>query len=534
MRCQARPLLPLAVLLQLLLHSIDVESTRAVIRVGSDARALLSDEASDDSKLVTDKPTRFDQEAFLSLEDLYIADELEFPVLGEGGLHVVVRRTELLDRSTESCHACWVWVGKSSSDNPEAYRGDMVLTIHQGKLSGAFSCPAGTFQLTHGASGSLRFIAIDDAQLPDESHIELPPELAQKPESSRYLRHGNSAQEVNADAPASPKTLRTPAAPPAQGHQQQQRGLSTTGNAQFRVLVVYSSAAAAAAGGAGMLEADIMSAMDWGNTAYRNSQMQVRGEVAAMLPLESFSSSGRMSTDLYWLQTAVAGTAGTHVDDAARIAYYRERFAADYVAMVLNSGSSCGLSYVYQGGRAWFSAYAVSVSLRSCMPSSFVHEIGHAQGAQHNSQDARSNGAFPWAYGHSACSPTAWRTVMAYQRGCTMPRVAYFSNPLVKFQGQWTGVGTSRTNPGACSFGSAANCRDNALAIETTVQTEGQFWRQELDLCDAADVGTFICVETCGASIRVCEPGRAFDLQLPSNRRCHSRGRVVASGTSGC
>ncbi|MGI9176035.1 MAG: zinc-dependent metalloprotease [Rhodothermales bacterium] len=108
-------------------------------------------------------------------------------------------------------------------------------------------------------------------------------------------------------------------------------------------------------------------------------------------------------------------------------------------------------------------AYAiVEVSAASGSGWTFVHEVGHLQGAQHDPGNACALGdpdcdfegdLFPDAFGHFfTASGNLRRTVMASNRLSGYSRILYFSNPSVTYNG--TATGTSS--------------RDNADALQTT------------------------------------------------------------------
>ena len=76
----------------------------------------------------------------------------------------------------------------------------------------------------------------------------------------------------------------------------------------------------------------------------------------------------------------------------------------------------------------------------------FVHEIGHLQGAQHNPEDPTTPANPYYAYGHGNCNATTgWRTVMAYDTNGRCPnQIPYFSSPVVLYQGTPTGDAAAR------------------------------------------------------------------------------------------
>ena len=140
------------------------------------------------------------------------------------------------------------------------------------------------------------------------------------------------------------------------------------------------------------------------------------------------------------------------------VATLRDNVKADVVVMLSTNGSYCGMAYQYGGA-----AFAMSVVNYSCATGyySFAHEIGHIQGASHNVENS-GGASFAYGYGYRniATSP-AWRTIMSY--GCSTvacPRLQYFSNPNINYNG--LAMGTPSTN-------------DNARVLNETAATVAGF-----------------------------------------------------------
>ena len=52
----------------------------------------------------------------------------------------------------------------------------------------------------------------------------------------------------------------------------------------------------------------------------------------------------------------------------------------------------------------------------------------------------------PFVYAHGYINGTKWRDMMSYQEGCGgCPRIPYWSNPRIKYQGEPTGTAASDT-----------------------------------------------------------------------------------------
>lgn len=86
-------------------------------------------------------------------------------------------------------------------------------------------------------------------------------------------------------------------------------------------------------------------------------------------------------------------------------------------------------------------------------------------GSLHNREDTTLVGAFPYSYGHRLCTAdgSGFRTVMSYScTGTSVPRVNFFSNPNITFNGLPTGV--PATEPLPCDNAQSLNRDGHAVA----------------------------------------------------------------------
>ncbi len=120
----------------------------------------------------------------------------------------------------------------------------------------------------------------------------------------------------------------------------------------------------------------------------------------------------------------------------------RNEKRADIVGLVLHSPTGCGLST--RVGADAEEAFFVVHHACAGITYSIAHEVGHILGARHDRMmDATGK---PFAYGHGYINGTKWRDMMSYQEGCGgCPRIPYWSNPRIKYQGEPTGTAASDT-----------------------------------------------------------------------------------------
>lgn len=171
------------------------------------------------------------------------------------------------------------------------------------------------------------------------------------------------------------------------------------------------------------------------NQAYINSAVNLQIELAASVRV-SYTESGDWNTDLTRFRTTTDG----YMDE---IHTYRNLYAADVNALIINNSSACGLaSTILAVASTAFVAVHYSCALGYY---SFAHEIGHLQGARHNPEvDGTTT---PYAYGHGYLYIAGgWRTIMAYDYS-GQTRLQYFSNPNVTYGG--VAMGTSATHNNA-------------------------------------------------------------------------------------
>jgi Metallo-peptidase family M12B Reprolysin-like len=114
----------------------------------------------------------------------------------------------------------------------------------------------------------------------------------------------------------------------------------------------------------------------------------------------------------------------------------RDQYGADFVSIIVDIGTYCGIGYRPTSPTA---GDAFSVVQWSCATGyySFGHEVAHNMGCNH---DRANSGATNSQINYGYQDPdSSFRTIMAYDCKGSCPRVQYFSNPSLNFNGRSLG-----------------------------------------------------------------------------------------------
>jgi hypothetical protein len=226
------------------------------------------------------------------------------------------------------------------------------------------------------------------------------------------------------------------------------------------------------------LDAQINFIVGVANTSYTNSQIGLRARVVRREQV-SYTDGGDLGTPLSAL------TNGTDVFTS--VSTWRNASGADMVSLLrvfqgpgtASPNGACGVAWLMTSLSPSFASNAFSVVQVGtsngyyCTDQTFVHELGHNMGSHHNWEN-NDTGLYSYSRGTEfPISPATplYHTVMSYNLTGT-PRVSYFSNPSVLYNGYSTGV---------------SNVADNARSIGNSKQTVTQ-WRATVPLF--ADVPT--------------------------------------------
>ncbi len=289
------------------------------------------------------------------------------------------------------------WAGRAAGDDPD---NTVVLGISGDAVAGTFNYRGKMFKLEPRANGS----HVVSEVKPTDPAPELDPIAVYDKSASISPSTAAASGSVAAD----------------------------TSGSVIDVLVAYTPAIEALYGKAGA-DALVLQAVAEANQAYTNSGMATRLNLLRSI-LTNYTESRDMTTDLSRLRATNDG----FMDELHGL---RNLYGADLVSLIENEPQYCGLSYRMATLSSSFASSAFSIVHHSCATGyySFAHEIGHNQGAHHNTESATGAAVFPDAYGYQAPDST-FRTIMSYAcvGGCV--RVGHFSNANILYNGVPTGV----------------------------------------------------------------------------------------------
>ncbi len=303
---------------------------------------------------------------------------------------------------------------------------DFILAVKGDAIAASFTTPGmGIYQIRTVGNGFYSVIELDPAGLPGCELSHDTTAAAPAPEEMQDLRVRTALIKSLADETAAPLDGTEYGGEGQQGGSADGLTFET-----IDVLVAFTPAARAGAGGLAGIQSLIDLMVARANSVFINSEIGLR--VRMVRSQEVAYVEVNNSADLLAIRTA----ANAFIDIPA----LRDSTGADLVALV-NNGSG-GIANFYTGS----ATRGFSVSGRSSVESTFVHEIGHNLGCLHDRENnEETTPLYPYSFGwrFTPSTGTEFRSVMAYAPGV---RVPYFSNPDVTYMGVPTGVPIGQTN----------------------------------------------------------------------------------------
>ncbi len=245
------------------------------------------------------------------------------------------------------------------------------------------------------------------------------------------------------------------------------------------IIVGYTPAAMAHMGGLEYILIAAQLSVDSANLVYENSDIASRLRLVHVMetPYEEteHDSYNDYISNLYYPDDGF-------MDD---MIVARNLVGADFVSVLVDgsdeSGETpiCGMAPMMCSDEViWeFEAKAVSVISIQCaiVNWSFVHEIGHNRGCEHNRSSADFIPAYSFSYGYRFGTDDpevpGYRTVMAYDHFYfSYERIPYFSNPSISYNGFPTGVWPPLENEAYNAL-----THDNTAALCSTFRGERTF-----------------------------------------------------------
>ena len=306
-----------------------------------------------------------------------------------------------------------------------------TLTFADDGVHGTISVGANRYSIVP-TSGTTHLVFEEGRSLPNETEsIEPPPALMND------VADGSSVSQPLDPGPAA----------------------AADGAPVIRVLTVYDDGARTYFGGDAGAVAALAATIDEVNAAYARSGINAVMESAAIEHVAYAGTGGSASVEL----NRITGKTDGHLD---AVHARRDALAADLVVLVVPMDSgTCGQAWLLTPPvSASDAAFGFSVVRPDCarVNLTFAHETGHNLGAGHGPADPG------YANGYINIAGD-YRTIMAYDDpACpagSCQRVAYFSSPTVRYNGQPTGSATQNDARVVSEFAPAVSAFRDRSAI---------------------------------------------------------------------
>lgn len=340
--------------------------------------------------------------AYLSLEFVgidvqEIAKHDQF-VIEYSGKQVTIKKDRLKIRGEND-----FYFSGSSEQNER-----LSLSVMENDLQGVIEDGVKTYTIETINKDSYVIVEYDPAQM-EEAHVEIQEQVYEE-EEERNLVENDTDEEISTFL------------------------VEGENDCKIKVLVLYTPQAAAMTSN---IINTVKTAIEYTNSSFVNSSIYQELELV-YVGQTNYTETGYNND----LNRFVSETDG-YMDEVHTL---RNKYSADIcVLLFYESGSICGIAegISVNSDRAFC---IVNVN-NGCATSyySFGHEIGHLMGCRHNIETDPTNS--PYAHGHGYISPDkTWRTIMSYNKCNNCPRIRYWSNPDVKYNGSPMGTASTHNN----------------------------------------------------------------------------------------
>jgi len=306
----------------------------------------------------------------------------------------------------------YTWVGKIEGTQ----FGDVILVVKNGRITGNINVQGEVYRIRP-SQDSLHVIQkMNPTAFPEDAPSVSPPSIP----SGALSGEGEQRSQ-----PRSARITRDSSTP------------------IIDVMVVYTPVAAQTPTDNKVdIVSEIQLAVDETNQVYANSGIKQR---LRLVHTEQVNYQEVGLDDLARLKNPKDG----FLDEVHRL---RDIYQADLVSLWKQDREPpyCGQANLMNYPSKGFAIHGFTVIERTCATApvyAFAHELGHDMGAHHAMYEAKGEpGAYPYSHGyvHDTGDNTGWRTIMAYEDQCIdsghlCPRIPYFSNPDIMYNGVATG-----------------------------------------------------------------------------------------------
>lgn len=373
------------------------------------------------------------------------------------GRVVEARRTSV-DVLSDTSYA---WIGNLHAQREDTGRegrvGSIILVQEKsGRVTGSIRLGADHFKLRAlGDAGLHVLVDVDESKIPSPGA---------PPSRGSQQRQEGEPDTTSRSRLQSAKTLQAQSLQPS-SHSQ----VTTCEVRQHELLVVYTSEAANGRNPSSVAATAVTEA----NVSYSNSSVGDLDLILAHTEEVGITESTDVSAEQRILDDL------SSLKNSTEVSTLRSQYEADLVVLLTAGdyvdqyGQILGVADVINAQLPSEAFVVVDIDFATSGSYTLTHEVGHLQGGQHHPLDsAPSPRGFDYGFGHrfedwdwdDPLSKDHYATIMAYSTGAHLDNdytnIEYFSNPVVIFDSEATGI---------------ADERDNARALRTTTARLADF-----------------------------------------------------------